>query len=100
MHSVLSFRLLGMTFRDRLTLDLGDLTLKLYYFGEGRYIGDNIIIHCPEEKLLFSGDLFYGGSMQIANQPEFDGERRNEVMNEALEDDTKVEYAYDWHHGG
>lgn len=88
-----------MTFNDRMALDMGDLTLKLIYFGEGRHTGDDIIIHCPEEKLLFTGDLFYKGSMSIAYSSEFDAPRWIEVMNEVLEDEDGIEWVYDCHNG-
>ena len=45
------------TFNDRMTLDLGDLTLKLYYFGRA-HSGSDILIQVPEEELLLTGDLF------------------------------------------
>ncbi len=46
-----------MTFSDRLTLDLGDLTLSLVYFGSAHSESD-IIVHLPEEGLLITGDIF------------------------------------------
>ncbi len=88
-----------ITFSDRMTLDLGDITLKLIYFGQGRHTGDDIIIHCPEEKLLFTGDLFFRGSMFISFSPEFDAPRWIEVMNDILQDEKEIEWVYDTHNG-
>jgi glyoxylase-like metal-dependent hydrolase (beta-lactamase superfamily II) len=88
-----------LTFNDRLTLDMGDLTFNLLYFGEGLHTGDDIIIHCPEEKLLFTGDLFYKGSMSIAFSSQFDAPRWMSVMNEVLKDEDAVEWVYDCHNG-
>jgi glyoxylase-like metal-dependent hydrolase (beta-lactamase superfamily II) len=88
-----------LTFNDRLTLDMGDLTFNLLYFGEGLHTGDDIIIHCPEEKLLFTGDLFYKGSMAIAFSSQFDAPRWMSVMNEVLKDEDAVEWVYDCHNG-
>lgn len=88
-----------LTFNDRLTLDMDDLTLNLLYFGEGLHTGDDIIIHCPEEKLLFTGDLFYKGSMALAFSSQFDAPRWMSVMNEVLEDEDAVEWVYDCHNG-
>ncbi len=88
-----------LTFNDRLTLDMGDLTFNLLYFGEGRHTGDDIIIHCPEEKLLFTGDLFYKGSMSIAFSAQFDAPQWMSVMNEVLKDKDAVEWVYDCHNG-
>jgi glyoxylase-like metal-dependent hydrolase (beta-lactamase superfamily II) len=88
-----------MTFSDRMTLDLGDVTLRLVYFGEGRHTGDDILIHCPEEKILFTGDLFFKGSMQIAYGPQIDTERWLEALDYALEDMSQVELVLDTHNG-
>ena len=88
-----------VTFRDRLTLDLGDLRLKLYYFGEGLHTGDDILIHCPEEKLLFTGDLFYKGTLRTAIQEEFDADRWIVVLDEVLADEDTIDFAYDTHNG-
>ncbi|MFC1627556.1 MBL fold metallo-hydrolase [Gemmatimonadota bacterium] len=52
----------NLTFRDRMTLDLGDLTLELVWYGGAHSLSD-IIIYCPEEQLLLTGDLFYSGGM-------------------------------------
>jgi glyoxylase-like metal-dependent hydrolase (beta-lactamase superfamily II) len=88
-----------LTFSDRMTLDLGDLTLKLVYFGEGRHTGDDIMILCPEEKLLFTGDLFFDNSMQISYRPQFDAERWLEALDYVLEDESQVELALSTHTG-
>jgi glyoxylase-like metal-dependent hydrolase (beta-lactamase superfamily II) len=88
-----------LTFNDRMTLDMGDLTFNLIYFGEGLHTGDDIIIHCPEEKLLFTGDLFYKGSMFIAFSSQFDAPRWMSVMNSVLKDKDAVEWVYDCHNG-
>ncbi len=88
-----------LTFNDRMTLDMGDLTFNLIYFGEGRHTGDDIIIHCPEEKLLFTGDLFFKGSLFIAFSSEFDAPRWISVMNSVLKDEDAIEWVYDCHNG-
>ena len=86
-----------ITFSDRMTLDMGDITLELVHFGEGRHTGDDIIIHCPEEKLLFTGDLFYYSSLFIAFSSQFDAPRWIEVMNSLLEDESEIEWVYHAH---
>jgi glyoxylase-like metal-dependent hydrolase (beta-lactamase superfamily II) len=57
------------TFSDTMSLDLGDLTLELVWFGNAHTNGD-ILIYCPEEQLLLVGDLFYSGGF-----PYIDSER-------------------------
>jgi glyoxylase-like metal-dependent hydrolase (beta-lactamase superfamily II) len=88
-----------ITFNDSMTLDLGDVTLKMIYFGQGRHTGDDIIIHCPEEKLLFTGDLFFKSSLWISFAAEFDAPRWIEVMNDLLQDENEIEWVYDTHNG-
>jgi glyoxylase-like metal-dependent hydrolase (beta-lactamase superfamily II)/Tol biopolymer transport system component len=56
-----------ITFSDRLTLDLGDLTLKLIYYGRAHTESD-ILVHVPELRLLLVGDLFDSGWL-----PDFGG---------------------------
>jgi glyoxylase-like metal-dependent hydrolase (beta-lactamase superfamily II) len=49
-----------ISFSDRMSLDLGDIHLDLYYFGLCHSKSD-ILIYCPEEGLLMTGDLFSMG---------------------------------------
>ena len=51
----------GVTFRDSLNLNAGDLILKLWYAGNAHTTSD-IFIYVPEEKLVFVGDLFNSGT--------------------------------------
>ena len=51
----------GITFRDSLDLNTGDLILKLWYAGNAHTTSD-IFIYVPEEKLVFVGDLFNSGT--------------------------------------
>jgi glyoxylase-like metal-dependent hydrolase (beta-lactamase superfamily II) len=46
-----------VTFSDRMSLDLGDLTVKLLFFGSAHSRSDTLV-HVPEEGLLMTGDLF------------------------------------------
>lgn len=52
----------NLTFSDRLSMSLGDITLKLFYYGRGHTKGD-ILVVIPEEGLMFSGDVFYQGQL-------------------------------------
>lgn len=56
-----------VSFTDRLTFDLGDLTLNLAYYGRAHTEGD-ILVHVPELRLLVVGDLFDSGWL-----PDFGG---------------------------
>jgi glyoxylase-like metal-dependent hydrolase (beta-lactamase superfamily II) len=46
-----------ITFKDEFSLDMGDVRLEMKYFGKAHSNSD-IVIHIPELKILFTGDLF------------------------------------------
>lgn len=45
------------TFQDRLSVEAGDVTLELYYCGWA-HTDHDVLVFVPEEKLLFTGDIF------------------------------------------
>jgi len=46
-----------VTFRDRYTLDLGDVSAQLIYCGPAHTITD-IFVYLPEERIVITGDVF------------------------------------------
>jgi len=44
------------TFKDKMIIPMGNMTLELYYMG-GLHSASDIFIFVPEEKLLFTGDV-------------------------------------------
>lgn len=52
-----------ITFKDKLTLDMGDLTIKLYYFGIAGNLKGNIIAVIPEDKVMFTGMMVHAHSL-------------------------------------
>jgi len=48
----------SLTFADRHTLDLGDLTLELVFFGKGHSLSDTLV-YIPQERLLVTGGIAY-----------------------------------------
>jgi glyoxylase-like metal-dependent hydrolase (beta-lactamase superfamily II) len=46
-----------LTFYDQLTIDLGEITLVMKYFGPGLHTNNDILIYIPEKEILFTGDL-------------------------------------------
>jgi glyoxylase-like metal-dependent hydrolase (beta-lactamase superfamily II) len=92
------FDLPDITFRDRLTLDLGDITLKMYFFGKA-HSGSDILIHIPEEGLLLTGDLFLDGNWLplFAGQPNLDISRWIEVLKAVLEGQDEVKQVIPGH---
>jgi glyoxylase-like metal-dependent hydrolase (beta-lactamase superfamily II) len=57
----------SITFNERMTLNLGNMTLKLRYFGNAHSDTD-ILIFIPEEKILLMGDIY--SPARIPNFPE------------------------------
>lgn len=47
-----------ITFPDRLSVDLGDVTVELSYHGP-THTEDSIVVLIPEEKIMFTGDLLF-----------------------------------------
>jgi glyoxylase-like metal-dependent hydrolase (beta-lactamase superfamily II) len=92
------FDLPDITFSDRLILDLGDMTLKMYFFGRA-HSGSDILIHIPEEGLLLTGDLFLDGNWLplFAGQPNLDIPRWIEVLNTVLEGQGEVKQVIPGH---
>jgi glyoxylase-like metal-dependent hydrolase (beta-lactamase superfamily II) len=89
----------SLTFRDKLTLDLGDLHLELVFFGKGHSLSDTLI-YVPEENLLVSGAIVY----QRAQFPEIgeaskldDVQRYLAVLNRFLADDVKIDHVVSSH---
>jgi len=87
-----------LTFNDRLFLDLGDITVKLIYFGRAHSESD-ILIHIPEEGLLLTGDLFLerGWLPLFSGQRELDVPRWIEALDSVLEDKSQVKYVIPGH---
>jgi glyoxylase-like metal-dependent hydrolase (beta-lactamase superfamily II) len=86
-----------MTFNDRLTLDLGDVSLKLVYFGKAHSISD-ILIHVPEENLLLVGDITYSnGSPSITSELVPELPRWISVLEEVLHGDGAVKQIVNGH---
>ena len=82
-----------LTFRDRLTLDLGDMTLRLYSFGRASFEG-GILIHIPEEKLLSTDFLFQRHHLAPTpnrSMAELDVPRWLEVLDTILAEENNVE---------
>ena len=87
----------SIMFNDRMTLDMGDITIKLFYFGKAHTESD-ILIYIPEEKLLFTGDLF-----RVLGEEQFDyyskenAEKWNSTLNEILNPAYDFKYIVNGH---
>ena len=81
-----------LTFSERMTLDLGDLSLEMNYLGGGHSQSD-IAILIPEEKTLLMGCFFLeqGPLPFFGNQRQLDPERWLEVFAHLL-DESEIEH--------
>lgn len=89
----------SMTFSDRMTIYMGDLTLRLTFFGTGFHTDNDILVHVPEEGLLFTGDLFSFSSEVSTRLPEGDLSRWIDVLEEILQDEKGVRRVVTSHFG-
>jgi cyclase len=56
-----------VTFDSHHTLDLGDVQLELFDF-TGFHSDSDILILVPEERMLFTGDVFWGGQLPLLRE--------------------------------
>ncbi len=82
-----------LTFSDRLSLDLGDVTLEMSYLGPAHSNSD-IIVLLPEEKVLLMGCFFLeqGPLPVFGAQAVLDPDRWIEVLDSVLEDENGIRY--------
>lgn len=50
----------NLTLNDRMTLFRGGREIRLEFLGRG-HTGGDIVVHLPEERVVFTGDLIYSG---------------------------------------
>ncbi len=88
-----------LTFADKHTLDLGDLTLELIFFGKGHSSSD-ILIYIPQDRILVSGAIAY----QQYRVPEIGEESHLEdvhrfisVLDSLLADNVKIDHVIPGH---
>jgi glyoxylase-like metal-dependent hydrolase (beta-lactamase superfamily II) len=89
----------SLTFADRHTLELGDLTLELVFFGKGHSTSD-ILVYLPQERLLVTGAIAY----QRRHLPEIGEEtelqelhRPLAVLDEFVADDIRIDHVVPSH---
>ena len=65
----------AVTFKDTMSISMGDVNFNMIYFGKA-HSGSDILIHIPEEKVLIVGDLFMEyGRPSIAETSKINSER-------------------------
>jgi glyoxylase-like metal-dependent hydrolase (beta-lactamase superfamily II) len=89
----------SVSFNDRMTLDMGDLTLKLIYFGKGLHTESDIVVQLPDEEILFTGDLFSPAVKGCAVSADAAVSRWIEVLDGILHDQNEVRHVVTGHFG-
>jgi cyclase len=89
----------SIMFADRHTLDLGDLTLELIFFGKGHSLSDTLI-YIPQERVLVTGAIAYqrGQLPEIGEQSQLqDVHRFIAVLDSLLADGVKIDHVIPSH---
>jgi glyoxylase-like metal-dependent hydrolase (beta-lactamase superfamily II) len=81
----------AVTFNDTMSLDLGDLTVNLLFFGSAHSRSDTLV-EVPEEGLLMTGDLFSEGvpGFNVGEAQTLDVPRCLQVLDAVLAPETHV----------
>jgi glyoxylase-like metal-dependent hydrolase (beta-lactamase superfamily II) len=88
-----------LMFADKHTLDLGDLTLELVFFGKGHSNSD-ILIYIPQERILVTGAIAYqqGRVPEIGEESHLeDVHRFIAVLDSLLADNVKIDHVIPGH---
>lgn len=66
----------SMTFKNKMTIDLGNLLVELYHNAPG-HSPDNILVTVPKEKVLFTGDILFTDFHPFIGSADVSGWRNN-----------------------
>jgi glyoxylase-like metal-dependent hydrolase (beta-lactamase superfamily II) len=89
----------SLMFANTHTLDLGDLTLELIFFGKGHSNSD-ILIYIPQEQILVTGAIAYqqGRVPEIGEESHLeDVHRFIAVLDSLLADNVKIDHVIPGH---
>ncbi|OHB75656.1 MAG: hypothetical protein A2Z25_02190 [Planctomycetes bacterium RBG_16_55_9] len=89
----------SLMFADRQTLDLGDLTLELIFFGKGHSLSDTLV-YIPQERVLVTGAIAYQRAQlpEIGEQSQLqDVHRFLAVLDSLLSDSVKIDHVIPSH---
>lgn len=86
-----------LTFSDELSMDLGDVNLRLFYYGRGHTKGDLLVV-VPEAGVMFSGDVFYQGQLPpLAGRVDLEPDRWIEALDRAMSPGLDVQVVVPGH---
>ena len=87
----------SICFNDRLTLEMGDLTLELCY-GTPGYSQSDVLVYVPQERLLVTGDIFVKHRIPLLNE-KTDVDRWRNVFKPFVEEERPVKHIIGCHGG-
>jgi len=82
----------SLTFKDRMSLDMGDLTIELISFSGSQ---GNIVVRVPEEGFIFLGDIFHAWHVLpvfIRSTPDLGVERWMSVLDDLLTNTQNINF--------
>ncbi|MFC1724447.1 MBL fold metallo-hydrolase [candidate division KSB1 bacterium] len=87
-----------VTFGDKMTLHLDDITVKLVWYGNG-HTNTGILAAIPEEGLIFTGDQFYGEALGLSvfTNEQFDISRWIEAINFVKDNSGELKHVIGGH---
>ena len=84
----------SLTFKDQISMDMGDLTIELIYFGIRGGSG-NILVKVPEQGFIFLGDIFHAWHVLPVfglSERHLGVERWISVLDDLLKDTTDIKF--------
>lgn len=87
-----------VTFNDKMSLYLDDITVDLVWYGNG-HTNSGILIAIPEEGVIFTGDQYFGEELGLSvfAQEQFDISRWIEAVNFVIEDVRELKHVIGGH---
>lgn len=85
-----------LTFSDERTMNLGNMTIKMLYYGKA-HTDNDIIIHVPEIGMLMVGDLFFKTWLPYLPEKKVDVSRWLEVLSLVLDGEGAVKHVIPGH---
>ncbi|WP_435600067.1 MBL fold metallo-hydrolase [Streptomyces sp. C10-9-1] len=80
----------ALTFTDRLTLHLGETEVRLLHPGGVAHTAGDTVVHLPEQRVVFTGDLVFQGGTPFVATGSLSGSLRALALLRSLDAETVV----------
>lgn len=98
-ETIYKLALPSLTFTDKLTLDMGDLKIDLFYFGPGFHTDNDILVSIPEENIVFTGDILNPRYQYIPVNSKSDIEPWIDCLNKIIKSNREIKSVVAYHVG-